>query len=382
SAGVAKGMSEGLKHGVEHGCSQLELESIEAYDPEAEAKFVAALQSLKDLKFSLLDQLEGLKDAPMDVRGPRKPWACKEEIALADAIAANISRAEKKKKCRIVCQTHGVGSVYHARSDGIPVSVPSAVPQGLALLLVDGATQTDPEESLFAFYALWESLLLPNVLGLVLWTRSSRPLGLQPAYAADHAPRSDDIPVSVPAVVPQGLALLLVDVATQTDPEENILKKGVSPWLDLTIVLWAKCRIVCRTHGVGSAHHARSDGIPVSVPSVVPQGLALLLVDGVTQTGPEENLFAFYAPWESLLLPNVLGLVLWTRSPRPLGLQPAYAADHAPRYMVATRFFSPGVTDDVFTNAHSAGISRELRIVTIPSSVGNLSISWTVDGTA
>nr|GFC31253.1 hypothetical protein [Tanacetum cinerariifolium] len=75
-----------------------------AYEPEAEAKFVAALQSLKDLKFSLLDQLEGLKDAPMDltipvyldVRDPRNPWACKEEIALADAIAATISRAEKK----------------------------------------------------------------------------------------------------------------------------------------------------------------------------------------------------------------------------------------------------------------------------------------------
>nr|GFB56231.1 hypothetical protein [Tanacetum cinerariifolium] len=67
SAGVAKGMSEGLKHGVEHGSSQLELESIEAYDPKAEAKLVAALQSLKDLKFSLLDQLEGLKDTPMDV---------------------------------------------------------------------------------------------------------------------------------------------------------------------------------------------------------------------------------------------------------------------------------------------------------------------------
>nr|GFC09718.1 hypothetical protein [Tanacetum cinerariifolium] len=185
SAGVAKGMSEGLKHGVEHGRSQLELESIEAYDPEAEAKFVAALQSLKDLKFSLLDQLEGLKDASMDVimaalylesdtggdapqyirdlrpsssqltipvypevRDPRNPLACKEEIALADAIAANISRTEKKKKCRIVCRTHGVGSAHHARSDGVPVSVPSVVPQGLALLLVDGATQTDPEDSL------------------------------------------------------------------------------------------------------------------------------------------------------------------------------------------------------------------------------------------
>nr|GEY93401.1 reverse transcriptase domain-containing protein [Tanacetum cinerariifolium] len=123
------------------------------------------------------------------VRDPRNPWACKEEIALADAIAANISRAEKKKKCRIVCRTHGVGSAHHARSDGIPVSVTSVVPQGLALLLVDGATQTDPEESLFAFYAPWESLLLPNFLGQVLWTRSPRPLGLQPAYAADHAPR-------------------------------------------------------------------------------------------------------------------------------------------------------------------------------------------------
>nr|GFB05319.1 hypothetical protein [Tanacetum cinerariifolium] len=156
SAGVAKGMSEGLKHEVEHGRAQLELESIEEYDPEAEAKFVAALQSLKDLKFSLLDQLKSLKDAPMDltilvypeVRDPRNLWACKEEIALADAIAVNISRAEKKKKCRIVCRTHGVGSAHHARSDGVPVSVPSVVPQGLALLLVDGATQTDPEDSL------------------------------------------------------------------------------------------------------------------------------------------------------------------------------------------------------------------------------------------
>nr|GEV00815.1 hypothetical protein [Tanacetum cinerariifolium] len=55
SAGVAKGMSEGLKHGVEHGHAQLKVESIEAYDPEAEAKFVAALQSLKDLKYPLLD---------------------------------------------------------------------------------------------------------------------------------------------------------------------------------------------------------------------------------------------------------------------------------------------------------------------------------------
>nr|GEW45457.1 hypothetical protein [Tanacetum cinerariifolium] len=67
SAGIAKGMSEGLKHGVKHGHAQRTVESLEAYDPKAKAKFSAALQSLKDLKLPLLDQLEGLKDAPMDV---------------------------------------------------------------------------------------------------------------------------------------------------------------------------------------------------------------------------------------------------------------------------------------------------------------------------
>nr|GEX58625.1 hypothetical protein [Tanacetum cinerariifolium] len=40
STGIAKGLSEGLRHGLEHGQAQLSLESIEAYDPEAEAKFV------------------------------------------------------------------------------------------------------------------------------------------------------------------------------------------------------------------------------------------------------------------------------------------------------------------------------------------------------
>nr|GEV20844.1 hypothetical protein [Tanacetum cinerariifolium] len=141
-AGIAKGMSKGLRHGVEHGQAQISLESIEAYDPEAEAKYVAALQELKDLNSSQLT-------IPVysEVRDPMNPWACKEEMLFADAIAANISRAEKKKKCRLVCRTHGVGSAHHARSDGVPVSVPTVVPQGLALLLADAATQTELEEA-------------------------------------------------------------------------------------------------------------------------------------------------------------------------------------------------------------------------------------------
>nr|GEX33165.1 hypothetical protein [Tanacetum cinerariifolium] len=154
SARIVKGMSEGLRHGVKHGQAQLSLESIEAYD-QAEAKYIAALQALKDLKYPLVDQLEGLTDAPMDVimvalylesdTGDDVP----QPMLLADAIAANVSRAEKKKKCRIVCRTHGVGSAHHARSDGVPVSVPTVVPQGLAILLADAATQMEPDEATF-----------------------------------------------------------------------------------------------------------------------------------------------------------------------------------------------------------------------------------------
>ncbi|GJU23613.1 hypothetical protein Tco_1156955 [Tanacetum coccineum] len=115
-----------------------DLEAVEAYDPESHSKYLKALQELKDLKYPLVDQLEGLKDAPMELI-----IAIKEQILMEDAIAANISRAEKKKKCRVVCRTHGIGSTHHAISDGIHVSAPTVVPQGLAILLANAATQTE-----------------------------------------------------------------------------------------------------------------------------------------------------------------------------------------------------------------------------------------------
>nr|GEX75236.1 transposase (putative), gypsy type [Tanacetum cinerariifolium] len=153
SEGIAKGMSEGLKHGVEHGQAQLNLEAIEAYDPKAEAKYIAALQALKNLKYPLWVRDLRLGSSQLtipvypEVRDPLNPWACKEEMLLADAIAANVSRAEKKKKCRVVCRTHGVGFVHHAQSDGVLVSVPTVIPQGLAILLADAATHTESDEA-------------------------------------------------------------------------------------------------------------------------------------------------------------------------------------------------------------------------------------------
>ncbi|GKE74970.1 hypothetical protein Tco_1537011 [Tanacetum coccineum] len=159
TAGIAKGLSDGLRDGVEHRKAGLDLASLEGHNPEANEKFIAALQALKDLKYPLVDELEQLKDAPKvrslgpytsqvkipvypEVRDPRNPWAVREEILLEDAIAANISRAEKKKRSRVACRTHGDGSAHHARYDGVPVSV-LVVPQGLQIVLTDASTQTD-----------------------------------------------------------------------------------------------------------------------------------------------------------------------------------------------------------------------------------------------
>nr|GEY59607.1 transposase (putative), gypsy type [Tanacetum cinerariifolium] len=67
SAGLAKGMSEGLKYGIEHGKAGRDPADVEAYDLESNNKLVKALQDLKDLKYTMIDQLEKLKDAPMDL---------------------------------------------------------------------------------------------------------------------------------------------------------------------------------------------------------------------------------------------------------------------------------------------------------------------------
>nr|GEW42532.1 transposase (putative), gypsy type [Tanacetum cinerariifolium] len=287
SAGIAKGMSEGLKHGVEHGQAKLDLEAIEVYDPEAEAKYIAALHALKNLKYHLVDQLESLKDAPMDVimaslhlekvgvskwtvrpdrtgkpdrpdrterisvrfevlyqfglrsgrsgsvwsdhtknpkimpcrtgpktdpdrtvpfrsgprsgvldqlgLGPDPVWSWPVRSGLRPMLTPTRSRAEKKKKCRVVCRTHGVGFAHHARSDGVSVSVPTVAPQGLAILLADAATQTETsDEASPRLLSLHQQCLVCSVgvfahtqhLGrMTLRTQSPRPLGLQPVYA-------------------------------------------------------------------------------------------------------------------------------------------------------------------------------------------------------
>nr|GEX69498.1 hypothetical protein [Tanacetum cinerariifolium] len=159
SAGIAKDMSEGLAHGIKHGKAGRGLEVVEAYDPEANNKYLQALLELKDLKYPIVNQLESLNDGPIEVimaslylksdsmeDAPKDTWAVKEEMLLEEDIAANVSRTEKKKNCQVVFRTHEIGFAHHARSDGVPVSMPTVAPQGLAILLADTATQTDTSE--------------------------------------------------------------------------------------------------------------------------------------------------------------------------------------------------------------------------------------------
>ncbi|GKF80455.1 hypothetical protein Tco_0239057 [Tanacetum coccineum] len=156
SAVLAKGMSEGLKYG-------------------ANSKLVKALQDLKDLKYPMVDQLERLKDALIELimtslhlesdTGEDAPQWIRDLRPSSSQL--KIPVYPEKKKCRVVCLTHGIGSAHHAKSDGIPVSAPTVVPQGLAIWLADAATQTegvDKEEE--PHPRLQQSISLPPVYNL------------------------------------------------------------------------------------------------------------------------------------------------------------------------------------------------------------------------
>ncbi|GJX38478.1 hypothetical protein Tco_0251781 [Tanacetum coccineum] len=173
SAGITKGISEGLKHEVEHGKASLDIEVIEAYDPEADTKYVTALHALRDLKYPMVDQLESLKDAPIDVimeylhlksdSGEDAPQWIRELRPSSSQL--KIPVYPEKKKCQVVCRTHGVGSAHYARSDGVLVSVPTVAPQGLAILLADASTQTETSED-EASLRLFRSKSLPSMYNL------------------------------------------------------------------------------------------------------------------------------------------------------------------------------------------------------------------------
>nr|GEZ79092.1 hypothetical protein [Tanacetum cinerariifolium] len=103
SAGIAKGMSEGLAHDIELGKAKSDSE-------EDAPKWICDLRpSTSQLKIHVY----------LEVRDPRDPWAIKEEMLLEEAIAANVSRGKKKKRCRWSCDPTADAATYIEASEDV-----------------------------------------------------------------------------------------------------------------------------------------------------------------------------------------------------------------------------------------------------------------------
>ncbi|GKB22926.1 hypothetical protein Tco_0862327 [Tanacetum coccineum] len=62
---IDKGMQDGLAAGIEHGRAGRSITDVAAFNPSAESDYVAAINALQGVSFSLLAQLEANKDASM-----------------------------------------------------------------------------------------------------------------------------------------------------------------------------------------------------------------------------------------------------------------------------------------------------------------------------
>ncbi|GJU41581.1 hypothetical protein Tco_1194538 [Tanacetum coccineum] len=113
---INNGIQEGLEACIEHGRAGRSLAAVEAYDSGVEAKYVAAVHNLENVSFPLLDQLEALKDSPLELLmssltlegsyieddpTPKFRKSISHEILLSDALAALRARCEKHKKARL-----------------------------------------------------------------------------------------------------------------------------------------------------------------------------------------------------------------------------------------------------------------------------------------
>ncbi|GKA96854.1 hypothetical protein Tco_0818949 [Tanacetum coccineum] len=65
SLAIDKGIQEGLEAGIEHGKSGRSLAQVEAYDPEVKNRYVVTVTDFENVSFTLLDELESLKDSPL-----------------------------------------------------------------------------------------------------------------------------------------------------------------------------------------------------------------------------------------------------------------------------------------------------------------------------
>ncbi|GJV42456.1 hypothetical protein Tco_1420896 [Tanacetum coccineum] len=159
SLAINKGIQQGLEAGIEHGKAGRSLAQVETYDPEVENKYVAAVGEFENVSFSLLEELEALKDSPLafimsaltlegdadstpelrklqpsldqvtipvyyESDGSRGFGSISHEMLLSDAIPAIRGRAERR----------GLGSSSGSATDGAAANVPA---QDSSLVVAD-----------------------------------------------------------------------------------------------------------------------------------------------------------------------------------------------------------------------------------------------------
>ncbi|GJZ08955.1 gypsy type transposase [Tanacetum coccineum] len=107
------------------------VKALEAYNPEAEGKYIATLTALRDMKYPLVDQLEQLKDAPIDL------------LMASLNLESDIGEDASPFIHDLALVPLSLRYLCIRRSDGVPVFVPTVIPQGLQILLEDAATQTE-----------------------------------------------------------------------------------------------------------------------------------------------------------------------------------------------------------------------------------------------
>ncbi|GJR67658.1 hypothetical protein Tco_0013723 [Tanacetum coccineum] len=103
SLAINKGIQQGLKAGVEHGKAGRSLAQVEAYDPDVENKYVAMVNDFENVSFSLLEELEALKDSPLalimsalTLEGDADSTPKLRELRSSDVIPSIRGHAEKR----------------------------------------------------------------------------------------------------------------------------------------------------------------------------------------------------------------------------------------------------------------------------------------------
>nr|GEW42254.1 hypothetical protein [Tanacetum cinerariifolium] len=147
---------------------ELEIKNLEArleteagMKKSAEDKSVVLIIELEDLRARFLDLQVGNEHLSQQVATLQELVSGEEKLK---AVFEEVKRYEDERVERRCAELdarldalsidfdeelypHMLTAIAGRRSDGVPVSVPMVVPQVLALLLVDAATQTDPEDA-------------------------------------------------------------------------------------------------------------------------------------------------------------------------------------------------------------------------------------------